>query len=67
MLMMPSKPGVTDRKQVCVAGVGSSIIQQHHNPRNFAEEIEIVIEHSFDPGMQPVTAEEEVFLRGLAA
>ena len=65
MLMMPNSRRFT-RKDM-YTGIGRRRIQQRYAPRNFAEEVEIAIEHSFDPGMQPVTAEEEAFLRNLAA
>ena len=46
--------------------IGRRWIKQHHTPRNFAAEIEIAIEHSFDFGMQPATVEEIGLLRNLA-
>ena len=64
MLMTPCVPST--RKAV-YTGTGRRRIQQRHARRTFAAEIEIAIEHSFDFGMQPVTAEEELFLRNLAA
>lgn len=63
MLMTPCRRST--RKDV-YAGTGRRTIRQRHAPRTFADEIEIAIEHSFDPGMQPVTPAEAAELRSIA-